>query len=73
MNAQYKYSKVLLLVLINLIWASNNFPIFLVHGFMGWGRDELSHHFYWGGEEDLQGILQEEGFIVHTLSVGPIS
>ena len=40
---------------------------------MGWGREELSNHFYWGGEEDLQKILEEEGFVVLTLSVGPIS
>ena len=44
MNVKYKYFKILLLLLINLIIASNNHPIFLLHGFMGWGRDELSNH-----------------------------
>ena len=65
--------KILLLTIMNLIWATNNNPIFLIHGFMGWGRDELNHHYYWGGSEDLQQILQDAGFDVYTLSVGPIS
>ena len=27
---------------------SNNNPIFLLHGFMGWGRDELgSYKYFW--------------------------
>ena len=59
--------------MINVAIGSNKYPIFLIHGFMGWGREELNNHYYWGGEEDLQKILEEEGFIVHTLSVGPIS
>jgi len=73
MNVSYRYSKLILLVLINIIIASNSYPIFLIHGFMGWGRDELNNHYYWGGNDDLQAILEADGFEVHTLSVGPIS
>ena len=71
MNANYKYY--IILVFSTLLIAANQHPIFLIHGFMGWGRDELLNHYYWGGEEDLQSILEAEGFVVHTLSVGPIS
>jgi len=73
MNVKYKIYISLLLIMINVAISSNKYPIFLIHGFMGWGREELNNHYYWGGEEDLQEILEEEGFIVHTLSVGPIS
>ena len=73
MSVQYKYYRILLIFLINLLVASNSYPIFLIHGFMGWGRNELSNHYYWGGDEDLQTILEDEGFKVYTLSVGPIS
>ena len=73
MSVQYKYYKILLFILIHFLLPSNNHPIFLIHGFMGWGRDELANYYYWGGSQDLQKILQDEGFEVHTLSVGPIS
>ena len=71
MNVNYKYY--LFIILGTLLIAGNRHPIFLIHGFMGWGRDELANHYYWGGNEDLQAILEQEGFIVHTISVGPIS
>ena len=29
--------------------AANNDPIVLVHGFSGWGRDELLGYKHWGG------------------------
>ena len=73
MNVLYKIRFIILLLITTLLYSENNYPIFLIHGFMGWGRDELSNHYYWGGTYDLQEILREEGFIVHTLSVGPIS
>ena len=40
---------------------------------MGWGRNELKNYYYWGGNLDLQIYLQEQGFQVYTLSVGPVS
>lgn len=49
-------------------------PIVLVHGFMGWGRDELHGYRYWGGTAlDVQDFLNGKGYDVHTAAVGPIS
>jgi triacylglycerol lipase len=54
----------------------NNYPIVLLHGFIGWGRDELAGaygHFYWGGYHDLQEILKKAGHDTYTAVVGPFS
>lgn len=48
-------------------------PIILVHGFMGWGRDEMLGFKYWGGVNDLQKEMNKEGHNVMTAAVGPIS
>ena len=37
-----------------IIFASNSHPIILMHGFMGWGRDEMAGYYYWGGFTDLE-------------------
>ena len=34
-------------------------PIFLLHGFLGWGRDEIKDFHYWGGKFDLENWLKE--------------
>ena len=73
MNVLFQIRQLIILFLIFSYSFANNDPIFLIHGFMGWGRDELTNHYYWGGDEDLQAILEQEGFEVYTLSVGPIS
>ncbi|KAJ0399071.1 hypothetical protein P43SY_008691 [Pythium insidiosum] len=53
---------------------SNNFPIVLVHGFSGWGRDEVLGLKYWGGiQGDLQEQLKAQGYTVYTAAVGPFS
>lgn len=52
------------------------YPIILVHGFLGWGRDEVGGrlgHFYWGGYDDLQKVLEDAGYECHTGVVGPFS
>ncbi len=52
----------------------NQYPIALLHGFTGWGRDEMFGFKYWGGlEGDLQEILNQHGYRVYTLAVGPVS
>ena len=56
-----------------LIWAQNKYPIILVHGFMGWGREEMGTYRYWGGKDDLEQYLRDEGFTVYTANVGPVS
>jgi len=73
MNANYNINRILLLLIIQFGLSANNHPIFLIHGFMGWGREELNNYYYWGGEKDLETELRNKGFDVYTLSVGPIS
>lgn len=51
----------------------NKYPVVLLHGFMGWDREELFGYKYWGGLNDLQEILRDEGYEVYTVSVGPVS
>ena len=68
-----KRIKLILLFCISLLIAENSTPIFLIHGFLGWGRDEMEDFFYWGGKFDLETWLREEGYKVYTLSVGPVS
>ena len=45
----------------------------LIHGFMGWGPDEMGNYNYWGGKSDYVNMLKNEGFDVLEVSVGPIS
>lgn len=67
------YSLVVVLVLGGILRGENRYPIILVHGFMGWGRDEMGGYLYWGGSNDLEAYLREQGFEVYTASVGPVS
>jgi triacylglycerol lipase len=55
------------------ILAENQYPIILVHGFMGWGRDEMGNYRYWGGKYDIEQYLVDQGYTVYTASVGPVS
>lgn len=54
---------------------SNDFPIVLVHGLGGWGRDELFGVKYWGGLHDIEEdiINSFPGAKVFTVSMGPVS
>ena len=42
--------------------------VFLVRG-----NDEMGNYHYWGGQKDIQKTLEENGFTVFNVSVGPIS
>ncbi len=53
--------------------AANTAPIVLVHGFIGWGPEEMGQYRYWGGTEDLAQALRDSGFTVYVVSVGPVS
>ncbi|TDH68094.1 hypothetical protein CCR75_007582 [Bremia lactucae] len=54
--------------------ASNQFPLILVNGFLGWGRDELNGFRYWGGiQGDFETELKGQGYTVYTAAVGPFS
>ncbi|ACD51115.1 lipase [Clostridium botulinum] len=52
---------------------SNDYPVVLVHGFMGWGRDEVAGFKYWGGAIDLQEKMRDQGYEVYTATVAPAS
>ena len=58
---------------INILFSQNDFPIVLIHGFFGWGNDEMGNYRYWGGNKDIQKMYEENGFTVFNVSVGPIS
>ena len=62
-----------ILLCISVLFSQNYYPIILMHGFLGWGRDEMAGYYYWGGRTDLEAVLREGGYEVYTVSVGPIS
>ena len=62
-----------ILISISGLFSQNSCPIILIHGFLGWGRDEMAGYYYWGGRMDLETELKNAGFEVYTVSVGPIS
>ena len=64
---------IIIMFYIGIISAQNNYPIVLIHGFMGWGEDEMGGYNYWGGKEDYSQMLRDQGHIVFTVSVGPVS
>jgi len=70
-----RYSSLVLLLIcfIGILLAQNTYPIVLIHGFLGWGRDEMAGYYYWGGKTDLETELKLSGYEVYTVSVGPIS
>jgi hypothetical protein len=51
----------------------NDYPIVLVYGLLGFGRDELFGFKYWGGFIDLEQELREGGYETYTSAVGPVS
>ncbi len=52
---------------------ANSYPIVLVHGFMGWGRNEVLGLKYWGGLTDYEQGLSSSGYKTYTATVGPVS
>lgn len=58
-------------------FAANNLPIVLVHGFIGFGPNELqgTGFKYWGGFNDVEAYLRTNNgsHQVHTAAVGPVS
>ncbi|KAL3667759.1 hypothetical protein V7S43_007312 [Phytophthora oleae] len=68
------FNIVLLLLSSAVVQATNTYPVVLVHGFGGWGRDELLGLKYWGGiQGDIQEELETQGYTVYTASIGPFS
>ena len=61
------------LFILGLLNAQNNYPIVLIHGFMGWGKSEMGNYNYWGGKKDFVKSLEDNGHKVLELSLGPVS
>ena len=53
--------------------AGNPYPIVLVHGFIGWGPEEMSGYHYWGGRDDIVQMLRDAGHATHAGVVGPLA
>ena len=41
--------KILIILLFSHLFSTGQQTIILLHGFMGWGRDEMGKYYYWGG------------------------
>ena len=55
---------------------SGDYPVVLLHGFLGWGRDEMGGnqgHFHMGGYHDIQELIKASGSECYTAVVGPFS
>ncbi len=55
------------------ISTGNNYPIILLHGFAGWGEEELLEYNYWGGFNSIKEYLTNEGHETLVATVGPFS
>ena len=64
---------IIFIFITGIILGSNNYPIVLIHGFLGWGPDEMGGYKYWGGKNDIADLLRQEGHTVFEVSVGPVS
>jgi len=62
-----------IILFFGCIKAQNNYPIVLIHGFMGWGPNEMGGYHYWGGTQDYVEMLELDGHVVFVMSVGPVS
>jgi len=62
-----------LCVIVSITYSQNKYPIILVHGFIGWGPEEMGGYHYWGGNNDLKAYLESQGHEVYIVSVGPVS
>ena len=62
-----------IILFLGCITAQNNYPIVLIHGFMGWGPNEMGGYRYWGGTKDYVEMLELDGHAVFVVSVGPVS
>jgi triacylglycerol esterase/lipase EstA (alpha/beta hydrolase family) len=49
----FKKIVVIKLLFLTTLFSQNNYPIVLVHGFAGWGPEEIMGYNYWGGFYDI--------------------
>ena len=62
-----------IILFFSFLIAQNNYPVVLIHGFMGWGPGEMGNYSYWGGNKNYIDSLKREGHKIIEVSVGPIS
>ncbi|NCA67313.1 MAG: lipase [Clostridia bacterium] len=53
--------------------SNNKYPVVLVHGFAGWGNDEMLGYNYWGGFADVEKVMTNAGLKTYAVAVGPFS
>lgn len=53
--------------------SGNDYPIVLVHGLMGWGKNEFLGYKYWGGLRDIESYLNNIGHRTYVATVGPVA
>jgi len=73
LSAFTKITLLLFFILGSLIKSQNEYPIILVHGFMGWGSDEMGSYNYWGGKYDMVKDFEKKGHKIYISNVGPVS
>jgi triacylglycerol esterase/lipase EstA (alpha/beta hydrolase family) len=66
--------RISIFIIINILSFSNlvgqnQYPIVLIHGFMGWGTEEMAGYKYWGGKHDFEEYLESLGYEVYTVSI----
>ena len=54
---------------LGLLLSQNNYPIVLIHGFMGWGESEMGGYNYWGGHNDFVQSLKDNGHLIISHSI----
>lgn len=56
------------------VFAAPQDTVVFIHGFLGWGRDEMFGVKYWGGPgRDYQADLRSRGISTVSVAVGPVS
>ena len=63
----------LIIFFISFGIAKNNYPIVFIHGFMGWGPEEMGNYSYWGGKNNYLKDLEVDENKIIAVSVGPVS
>ena len=64
---------IILFMIFGFVFSKNNYPIVFIHGFLGWGTNEMGNYNYWGGNNNICDSLRSEGYTIFEVSVGPIS
>ena len=68
-----KITLLLIFSLSSLLKSQNQYPVVFVHGFMGWGPDEMGSYNYWGGKYEMIKEFEKNGHKIFISNVGPIS